>query len=1101
MSPEAVQISPVPDLKRSVEIVRRWCVHPQRWSVLAVLLVSLLSAHGQAASGYLIDVWTRENGLPNSSVTSLAQTPDGYLWIGTYNGLTRFDGVKFVSYDPENTPALRRARVRRLFVDEGGTLWINTYDGSLTSFKSGVFTLEWQDKTEYPDNWVTMISARANQPVFLLRTGELIRRKARSQTNSDPAANWDVLFPPGADAGEICVEDGEGNLWCRGRDYKLWRYRKDKFEEIPITELQGTIINVMAADARGRVWLGTDKEMAVWENSAFEVMTPTNGEPTINVTFLRPNSDGTVWTVANDRLRKSDGRSWTFEAEACRGVFTGVLERMGMHEDRSGGAWFYHYGKGLYHIRHDGRVRQLTDEAQFPGERVDCFFEDREGNLWSGVDRGGLVRLREKRFSILTADESGGKASVSVAEDRQGAVWIGTFGNGLQQWFEDKWRVFPLPGGKGAGFVFSIAPGANDRLWISAGDEDLHFRNGDRFEQVQPTVHGVKALLETSDGRLWVGTKSGLGVVMEGRFRQYRDEDGVRRVEVRALVEDNNQTLWAGAGDGTLYQIISNRPTAHRQENPADRHSIWSLHADADGTIWAGTFRGGLLRFRDGRFFAYTTQDGLPDDVICQILEDDNGRLWIGSQRGIFNVSKSQLNDFAEGKIKSLNCTTYGRYDGIPSEECSGGYQPASWRTSDGRLLFTTLKGVVAIQPDELSANRLPPPVVIETVLADGQVQAVQHSPATNGTVAAVPAGTVDVPAGKRRLEFRYTGLSFVSPDRVRFRYRLDGLDDEWTEAGTSRSVQYSYLRPGHYRFRVTACNNEGIWNEDEAVLAVDVRSYFYERPWFIALLIIGAAALVAVTARHFAVLRMRTRLEHLERQRAIERDRARIARDIHDDLGAGLTHITLLSEMTRPTAPADLQQPFSQITEVARELTTHMDEIVWAVSPENDTLDSLVTYISKFAQDYLGAAGIRCRLDVPAQLPAFALPAEARHNFFLAVKESLSNVVHHAEADEVRLRLSIARGGFTLTIEDNGRGMPDPSSPAESTRPGRVSSGHGLPNLKSRLEAIGGACVVTSLAGRGTTVEMTLPLRVNSPELASSHKPSRGIESNKNNS
>ena len=1052
-------------------------------AVFCASYVSLMAAPGQTTGDYLVDVWTRENGVPNTSVTALAQTPDGYLWVGTYNGLGRFDGVRFVTFDPENTSALKRARVRRLYLDDGGTLWINTLDGSLTSYKDGKFTLEWHEKTELPDNWVTMVSPDATRPVFLLRTGELIRRKPDAPPAADPNERWEVLRPPGADAGEVAVMDGAGTIWCRARDHKLWRHRGGDFEEVALTGLKGTIIHTMVTDQQGRLWLGTDKEIALREQEAFKVMTPTNGEPLINVTFLKPTRDGGLWSLANDRLRKSMGREWTFEAEACRGVFTANLDRLGAVESRGGGVWFYHYGKGLYHIRPDGRVRQLTAEERFPGERVDCFFEDREGNLWCGVDRGGLVRLTEKRFTVLGANGvTAGKAAVSVTEDDEGTVWVGTFGSGLHRVRGGESQVFTLPGGTRRGFVFSVYPGVDNRLWLSAGEEDLYWWQGDHFEQVQPLVHGVKVLLEDRQHRLWIGTKSSLSVMVDGNIRMYREEDGVRRVEFRALAEDREGNIWAGAGDETLYSITATNIVAFKPEQRTTPHPIWSLHADEDGTVWAGTFRGGLLRFRDGKFFRYTTRDGLPDDVICQILEDDQGRLWVGTQRGIFNIAKVQLDAYADGRIKTLNCTTYGRYDGLPSEECSGSYQPAAWRTSDGRLLFTTLKGVVAIQPKELSPNRLPPPVVIEEVLADGQGQTLVQGAISEET--GVPTTLVDVPAGKRRLEFRYTGLSFVSPDRVRFRYKLDGLDNEWIEAGTQRSVQYSYLRPGNYRFRVTACNSEGIWNREEAVVNVTIRSFFYEQTWFIVLVVVLAAVIVALAARHFAVLRMRARLEHLERQRAIERDRARIARDIHDELGAGLTEIMLLSEMARPAAPGELQTPFSQITEVARELTGHMDEIVWAVDPEKDTLDSLITYTSKFAQDYLGAAGIRCRLDVPAQLPPIWLAAEVRHNFFLAVKETLNNIVKHADATEVQLRLALGDDSFTLSIEDNGRGLNAPPDRAKSSAAGRISSGHGLENMKQRMESVGGRLVLTSRADCGTRVELAVNLHRASVKL-----------------
>ena len=517
-----------------------------------------------------------------------------------------------------------------------------------------------------------------------------------------------------------------------------------------------------------------------------------------------------------------------------------------------------------------------------------------------------------------------------------------------------------------------------------------------------------------------------------------------------------------------MYRIATNRFEEFQTDDNLPAQPIWSLLADDDGTVWVGTFRGGLLRFRDGHFDRFTTKDGLPDDVICQILDDGNGRLWIGSQQGIFWVSKSDVDDFTHGKTKSINCTAYGRYDGLPSLECSGSYQPAACRTHDGHLLFCTLKGVVSVNPQELAPNRLPPPVVIEEVFVDGQTQ-------QNTSAAGASKPTfVQVPPGKRQVEFRYTGLSFVSPDRVRFRYQLVGLDKSMIEAGTRRSAQYSFLLPGSYTFRVTACNNDGVWNEETAAMSLKVLPHFYEAWWFWPGIALSALVAVVAVVRQVVVRRLHRQLEELEWQRAVERDRTRIAKDIHDDLGAGLTQITLLSELARREPSAQAEGHLERISDSARKMTRRIDEIVWAVDPQHDTLNGLMDYISAFTEDFLRTAGVRCRMDMPAALPALHLPAELRYNLFLALKEALNNVVKHARATEVRLGLRLENNGFTLVVEDNGQGMP--LSPAAENGE-RLMGGHGLPNLDQRLAAIGGRCVVHSTPNHGTRIELAVQI------------------------
>lgn len=1050
-----------------------------------LLFLFLFPAAASDSSDYLIDVTTGgEKGVRSSSVTAIAQTPDGYLWVGTYDGLARFDGERSVLFDPVNTPELRNARIRRLYSMPDGTLWICGHDGSITSYRDGKFTLEWLGEG-VADAGVNLISTRSNRLTFLLRTGEFIRlRPEATGTN-----RWETLRSPGASAAHNVAEDAAGDLWCCGRDQKMYRLRGSTFEAVPGNGgLAGTDVNALTADAQGRVWAATEREFAVWNGSRFETMTPTNGEPTLNVSFIRVLPSGDIWTIANGRVRKSRGREWLFEIEKARDLFTGWRDRTGLHEDAKHGVWLYDYGRGLFHVRTDGRVRQLTEEENFPGERVDSFHEDREGNIWVGVDRGGLVRIREKRFSVLTpGDSTAAKTTVSVAEDATGAIWIGTYGGGLHRWFNNEWQVFSLHGGTRRGFVFSVFPDRGGKLWTSAGDEDLHSVVDGRFTPFTPEVHSVKVLLQARDGRLWLGRKSGLGVVTGNQFRQFYPDAGVARTEVRALAEAADGAIWVGAGDGTLTRVATNLVQNFRTQDAGSNQPIWSLLADTNGVVWAGTFRGGLLRFQDGKFTRYTTKDGFPDDVICQILDDGAGRLWMGSKQGIFHVDKTELAEFAQGRRDTINCTAYGRYDGLPSLECSEGYQPACWRTRDGRLLFATLKGVVSVRPDEVSVNALPPPVLIESAVIDGvevkPERVVEKHSSRHGTV---PLRLV-VPPGKQQVRIQFTGLSFVSPDRVRFKYKLEGLDREWSEASTLRFVQYNLL-PGEYRFVVKACNNDGVWNEGGAAMLVVVQPRFYER-WE-AKLVATAVGLgfVVFAVRRVYVRRYRRKLEQVERQRAIERDRARIAKDIHDDLGAGLTHIALLSELARRDTPQQLPNHVGQISEMARELTRSMDEIVWAIDPHNDTLDSLVSYVTKFAQDYLSVANVRCRLDVPAELPPYALPAEVRHNLFLTIKEAMNNVVKHARATEVWLRVAVRPTAFSIIIEDNGLGLTATREEKNGTRTtpsDRILSGHGLENMKRRLSAIGGQCIFTSANGTGTRVELSIELgAARSPEL-----------------
>jgi signal transduction histidine kinase len=361
--------------------------------------------------------------------------------------------------------------------------------------------------------------------------------------------------------------------------------------------------------------------------------------------------------------------------------------------------------------------------------------------------------------------------------------------------------------------------------------------------------------------------------------------------------------------------------------------------------------------------------------------------------------------------------------------------------------------------------------VIIEEVVVDGKTMVLP--PANPGRDSGREVN-LEIGPGKHYVEFHYTGLSFTTPEQVRFRYRLRGLDDQWVEAGTRRFAQYTFLRPGEYHFEVVACNNEGLWNSQVGALRLRLQPYFWETWWFLLTMGVLVAGSLALGVRQVATRKLRRQMERLEQQQALERDRARIAKDIHDDLGAGLTQIGLLTELSRRAPPEALGGRLNQISETARELTGTMDEIVWAVNPQNDTLDGLAIYLCKFGQEFLSVAGIRCRLEVPVQLPSRVLTAETRHNLFLAVKETLHNIVKHARATEVWLKLVPGSASFTIIIQDNGRGFP-PNGGTEGGN-GRLAAGNGLPNLVKRLQSIGGCATFNSTPGQGVTVEFTAP-------------------------
>ncbi len=1042
---------------------------------MAVAGAACGAAAVSSASPYLINTWQTEDGLPNSYVTDLAQTPDGYLWLGTYNGLARFDGARFVNFDVDNTPALKQAIIDNLWTDAQGTLWIVMREGHLASYRQGVFQFEWQPAPE-DGAPARLVAARSNEVTMLLLSGALLRGVT---TTSNGARQWRVLRSADGERVNQCAASGDGTIFCRMGDGHLRKLEGERFERLPVAAgAAAQRCNHLLADAAGRVWAGTEKEIAVWDAMRFRTMTPTNGEPELNVTRMLATGADSLWVTANGRTRRCRERQWLAEAGARPSLTGGAVESF--YGDRDGGMWTHADG-GLARVQPDCRVQTIATEHGLPNERVAIWFEDREGNAWAGLNRGGLVRLRPRLFQVLgPAEGLSDSVVMSVCEDGEGAMWLATYGGGVHRWRDGVFTRFNAGVDRLPGAVVSLCPDTLGRIWIGTGVNGALVHDGGEIKRLFPAAairNTAHAIFSDRHGRVWLGNQHGLYVWANDALRRFGPTDGFTSAGVRAFAEDAGGRVWMGAADGTVWRFADERFTAFRAGDALGRRPVWSLLADADGTVWAGTFRGGLLRMKDGQFSRCTTLEGLAHNVICQVLDDGRGQLWLGSHGGILRVAKTELHALAGGRTNFVSCIAYGKHDGLPTVECSGNYQPAGWRSRDGRLWFATVKGVVSVQPEEMSVNQQPPPVVIEEVRIDGVARPVRRASAD----ASQPAGestklhsgdaaTLEIGPGRHHVEFLYTGLSFNAPDKVRFQYWLEGLDEQWIDNGGRRTASYAYLRPGRYAFRVRACNNDGVWNETGAALVLTIVPFFWQTKWFLAASVLALFLGVGGSVRFVEKRRQWSKLARLEQAHAIERERARIAQDLHDDLGTSLTEISLLGALARRPAAAagETRAHLAEITDKAQAMVGVLDEIVWAVNPGNDSVASVASYFCLFAERFLQSASLRCRLDATHDLPDRTLNSEQRHHLFLAFKEALHNAVRHAGASEVCVSIAAAGGALVVQVEDNGRGLSG----------GTVAEGaDGLRNMLARLEQLGGRCVIQGEAGLGTRVRLELPL------------------------
>jgi ligand-binding sensor domain-containing protein/signal transduction histidine kinase len=755
--------------------------------VIARLPASAALDPSRRLTQYTQDVWGTDAGLPHSAITAIAQTPDGYLWVGTEEGLSRFDGVRFTNFDTRNTAALKSNRISALLVDSKKRLWVGTETGGITLYANGTFS---------------SVSAREGLP-----------NNAISSLYEDQR-------------GIVWVGTDGGGLNCF-RNGTFGRYGTEN----PL--LRGAVYSI-GGGQDGSLWLGTLQGLVHLDDGTSRVYTKADGLPDDYIRSVYVDSPGDVWIGTN-----GGGIS-----HLTNGRFVNYTTRDGLasnsvwsvYQDSRGTLWIATMDGGLSRYA-GGKFSTFSERDGLPANKVLSFLEDREGNFWVGTGGAGLIRLKSGAFVSVTKREGlSNDVVLPVFEDREGAIWLGTNGGGLNRIKDGQITTYTTKNGLLENVVFSVAEDRDGALWIATARGVERLKNGifTAFTADSGLPSNiVLCLYEDRKGNIWAGSRGGLSRFDGKRFRSFTTADGLANNYVTSLYEDAEGTLWIGTGGGGLNAYQQGRFRIYTSKDGLSSDSIRCLTGDADGTLWIGTSGGGLDRLKHGHITVYTTRVGLFEDELFQILSDRYGYLWMSSNKGVSRVAKWQLQAYAEGRLSALTTTVYGQSDGLKSKECNGGFQPAGWATRDGRLLFPTMKGGLAIvDPAQAKANRLPPSVMVERVSVDGIDFAPTHS------FRAKP--------GKGQLEFEFTALSLVSADKIRFKYKLEGFDKDWVDAGTRRAAYYTNIAPGDYRFTVIACNNDGVWNRSGASVPFTLSPHFYQTPIFMAVCVALLAALSA---------------------------------------------------------------------------------------------------------------------------------------------------------------------------------------------------------------------------------------------------------------
>ncbi len=999
-------------------------------------------------------VWTREHGLPDDRVQAVAQTTDGYLWIGTVAGLVRFDGRVFTRFSSADLPELGSDQITVLAADQDGSLWIGT-------------------------------------------TRNLVRY-SRQRTRA-----WTIGTPGDEEIRGLSAAPGNG-VWVATR-YAIRYFHDGDWVSVPaIQRNPEPWVHGVAAGPDGRLWHGygtglrrydphTDRYEAGWRAFA---------EPGLTERAVRRGESGTDMLTSQTGAKTVICALWPTGPESCWAYWTtgsaytltfwehGAWQRwdvpppvdldgrcIPMFADRAGNLWMSAGRHGLHRFR-EGEFVRYTRSDGLSDDWILCGLEDREGNLWFGTFAGGLNRWQPQPLqTVLTQEGKPLPNTWAVLESQDGAMWIGT-DDGLMRKHADRLEQFTTEHGLPGNAVRALAEDGAGRLWVGFGGTGLSCWESNRF--VNRSLPGglpankIRALCSGRDDRLWIGTEEGLHVLIGGPQGNCARVEGMAPSDIRALWEDRLGRLWIGTHGAGLWRWADGRLRVFTVADMLAADHVWALCEGGDGVMWIGT-RQGISRLQGDRIVSLTQQHGLPEPLVNSVVDDSHGRLWFGGDRGIYWVSKEAFSAVAEGRARRLTVATYGVEDGMLVAETNGQKSgPPVWRTRNGRLWFPTPRGAVWFDPEALVQAHAPPQVVIdevrvagETVCRDGRWRGGQGGAASAGNQWARPAM---LPAGSGRvLEFAYTAPGFVSPDKTRFCYRLVGHEGDWHDAGTRRVALYANLRPGPYRFEVTACTVHGDRSRSPATLAFRVLPFYYETWWFRGLAV--ALVLGSVVSVHRWRLHTARRFHALKHQHALATERARIASDLHDDLGARLSQLVLLSEML-DRQPQDSPQATRwrrELADNAREAAQAVTEAVWAANPECDRLDHLASFLIQYTERFLAPTNWGCRFDFPSAVPGLPVSATARHAVFLVVKEALHNIVCHARGRTVRVGLALEEDRVVLWIEDDGQGFDGE---------GAAARGNGLRNMQSRAGHLGGTLRLERVSGGGTRVVLTVSRR-----------------------
>lgn len=930
-------------------------------------------------------VWQLQQGLPQAAIYRIRQTSDGYIWLATQTGLVRFDGMRFTSIDEIRGVSLHGVWVRDLLEDQQHNFWIATQGaGLICRRKEGATRFGPVDGL--PTTTVNSLLSDSHGTLWACTPHGIARNDHGRFTNFTSAQGL------AADDVQAACESTDGSIWIGGVGSALTVRKGDAFRIVRLQDLpSGAAVHSLLSSPDGTIWVGSTAGLLSYKDGQEHLITEADGLAGNIIFCLELGRDGEIWVGTQN---------------------------------------------GFSRVR-DGKIDSFRPEDGLSQSTVHTLCVDREGSLWAGTKHGLDQFLDRRTVPFTTSEGLPSNNTGPVLRDAANGLWVGTIGAGLAKYDGRHFTTLNTAQGLPSNNVRSLALDRTGKLWVGtdAGVAELH--DGKIGVLPAPSAGRVVSLAVDKENKLWAASDGGVAVLRDGRLATL-DNRPARTVFVR-----NDGTIVAAFADGSVVSLQGQtfQPIAQL----AAFKSASCFFDGADGDLWIGSRGNGLALLHRGHLTTFLISDGLYDDDLYAIVPDNEGKFWFACSKGIFAVPRSQLLDFAAGKIKTVMSTTFSPTDALRTVECKPDVSPAGTRAADGKIWFSTIHGAIEVDPANMQRRGPPPDVLVEDVVIDGQ----SHS----------PAEVTELAPGTMNLEFGYTALSFLSPARTTFHYKLEGFDKDWVDAGTRRQAFYTNLPPGKYRFRVMANVLDGASAEAPQSVSFRLDPHFYQRAFFVPILVAIALGLVSL------LYWSRIRAIHLK-NRVVLAERSRIARELHDTLMQGFSGVT----MEMQAFSIRLEQPTQRkaLDEIIRDAGTCLREARQSIAglrTGTGPASGLGASITLAARQAVEGHEVRLKLAVAA--PPRPLAPEVDYNLLNIAKEAIANALKHSGCRTIEVYLETVPETLMLTVKDDGSGIVNAAGPGH----------YGIVGMKERAAQIAAKLEIESKANRGTAVRVTVPL------------------------